>query len=458
MARQITITHTHESYTVSFDSQNTVCYAQTSGYPAENGIGDGSGYFAGFDLTRGSNAETFAYYNFDCSAIPDDATITNVTCNFRASVSTTNTKRISTANLALCTGTTVKGSTTSIMTTTATYFDVNGGSSWTVAQIKNCKIRGYAKRGTNNTSTQYTLRLFGGTLTVTYTVQGMLYTITATSNVDGETVEPSTQEINEGDTGIVKINTTDMTNKTVTDNNTNVTNSVIYVPPDTGGDNVKYPSAYDTGGSGTISGINYRAAIGHGVSNPSSNTGLDKTTKGGDTAIIYFKFDFSDLPDDATINSMTVQIRYKVDDTRYAQSVNTYSGTSTKGTSVTLNSTSNTTATISSPGTWTAAQLKNDPRVGVTVSYSGVLVTGVTWTVNYTADVPAYYQYVLTNVSTDHTIIYTENAIISSDHFYIKQNGTWNEVVKIYHKENGLWVEKTLSYLSDNNIDYLQRG
>jgi hypothetical protein len=31
-------------------------------------------------------------------------------------------------------------------------------------------------------------------------------------------------------------------------------------------------------------------------------------------------------------------------------------------------------------------------------------------------------------------------------------------VTKIYLKENGRWVEQTLSYLSDNNIDFLKQG
>ena len=151
---------------------------------------------------------------------------------------------------------------------------------------------------------------------------------------------------------------------------------------------------------------------------------------------------------------MTVQVRYKVNNTNYAQSVNTYSGTTTKGTSVTLNSTSETTTTISSPGTWTAADLRNDPRIGVTISYSGLIITGITWTVNYTANEPAYYKYTLTNLAADHTIVWVAVAI-NSDKLYIKQNNSWIEVNKIYLKSNGSWVEQSLDYLSTNNISQL---
>lgn len=453
MARQVQIPYTYTTSVTSFDSTNSTFYQEASGYGHDNGLGDGTGTYAGFHLTRGSGKETFVYYNFDCSSIPDDATITSVTCSERASMSTASTNYVATANLQLCAGTTVKGSATSILNTTAQYYTINGGSSWTVAEIKTCKIRGYAKRGSKQQNSQYTMRLFGGVLTVEYTVAGMAYTITASSEIDGETVSPTSQELYAGKNGIVKINVSSINKRLLTDNNINVTSSLTYVPPDTGGTLAKYPADTATGGSGTISGMRYLTTIGHGVDNPSGTTQTDYTAVGGTTAIIYYKFDFSNLPANATINSVTIQVRYKVGSTSYAQSVNTYSGTTTKGTAVTLNSTSETTTTISSPGTWTASDLRNDPRVGLTLSYSGAIITGITWTVNYTADEPAYYKYVITNLQADHTVVFKYAEI-----FYIKQNGIWNIVEKIYHKENGIWVEKDLSYLSDNNIDYLKQG
>ena len=80
----------------------------------------------------------------------------------------------------------------------------------------------------------------------------------------------------------------------------------------------QYPADVETGGSGTISGLRYLTTIGHGVENPSGTTSTDYTATGGTTALIYYKFDFNDLPDSATIDSMTVQVRYKVGSTSYA--------------------------------------------------------------------------------------------------------------------------------------------
>jgi hypothetical protein len=90
--------------------------------------------------------------------------------------------------------------------------------------------------------------------------------------------------------------------------------------------------------------------------------------------------------------------------------LNTYYGTTAKGTTVSYTSTSNTIKEIS-PGTWTVAQLRDDARVGFTIGYYGGLVVGITWEVTYS--IPSsggdyYYTYTLTNVSADHIIVIDE--------------------------------------------------
>ena len=454
MARQVAIPYTFTTVVATYDSTNSTFYQQASGYPPENGLGDGTGTYAGFHLTRGSNSETIIWYGFNCDDIPNDATITGVTLSERASMSTKTTSQVSTATIQLYAGTTAKGSATSILATTAQYFDVNGGSNWTIAEIKNCRLKAYAKRGTKNQNSQYTMRLFGGTLTVNYTLNGMIYTVTATTDSE-EIIAPSTQEVYEGRNCSVSVTTDSLNNHIITDNNTNVTSQFTYVPPDTGGTMIRYPSGYIT--DGTISGINYRNAVEHGVENPSSNTTFDYTPNASTNATIYYTFDFSDLPDTATISNMSIQVRYMVGNTSYAESVQVCKGTSTVGTAVTLTATSQTTTSITSYGSWTAAELKSDPRIKLALSFSGAIITGITWSITYTANEPARYKYILSNVQADHNIvlIITQG---TSGIFYIKQNGTWNEVSKIYKKINGSWTEQLFTYLSDNNIQYLKQG
>ena len=171
---------------------------------------------------------------------------------------------------------------------------------------------------------------------------------------------------------------------------------------------------------------------------------------------IYYVFSVSGIPSNATITSVTCSARISKNNRVGTSNIQLYSGTTAKGTAVTLTSTSETTTTISSPGTWTTAQLKDDPRVGLTLSYSGAIITGITWSVTYTANEPAYYKYTLSNVQTDHNIVLVVAQDIGT--FYIKQNGTWNEVSKIYLKQNGSWVEQDLDYLDNNNIKYIKQG
>lgn len=164
---------------VSFDSTNSTYNSTTSGYPAENGIGGSSNTSSGrFVLVTGRNANTYVYYNFDCSSIPSNATIDSVTCVAKVKRSSTSTRYINIAELQLTTGTTVKGSSTSVTSTSGTTYNVNGGTTWTRAELYNLKIRFYAQRGTSSTSsTSYYISFYGATLTVTYTAQGVTKTI-----------------------------------------------------------------------------------------------------------------------------------------------------------------------------------------------------------------------------------------------------------------------------------------
>lgn len=412
MSRQISEEKTLTSNTVSFDSDNSEYASMASGYPIENGIGDGSGTYAGFNMTTGSSAETIILYNFDCSAIPEDAEITSVACRARASTTSSSTSYINQARLQLYSGTTAKGSYTNALTTTATYFDLTAGS-WTRNELQNAKIRFYGKRGTRSTSATYIMRFFGAVLTVEYTVMGTAYTITATSSVSGVTVDPATQEIFEGGSGVVAIYAESLDEIEVTDNGDDIKALLVQKAVDTGGTLTAAPSSYTT--SGSISGTRYQSAIGHTVEDPASQTGNDYCSSSGSTATIYYKFDFSDIPENATIVSMSVQAIGHLESTSQAREVaelNTYHGTTAKGTQTEYTTTSNQIVTIA-PGTWTRSEL-DDARVGFTIGYYGGLTVGITWSVTYT--VPSsgndyYYEYTISGIAADHVILVEEAGI-----------------------------------------------
>lgn len=219
----------------SFDTTNSSYNGVSSTYGIDYGLqgyNENTNYYAAFYLNTGSNAETFVYYNFDCSSIPVGATINSISCTARGYIgyapSTGNGARINTANIQLCTGTSTKGSPSSL-STTATNYNLTTGT-WNRSELNNIKIRFYAKRGTSRTTTQYEIRSYGATLTISYSYEGTEYQISISNNVSGVTVSPTGTNnwvIEGGSQEITFTNVSDFAVLGVTDNNTNVTSQLV---------------------------------------------------------------------------------------------------------------------------------------------------------------------------------------------------------------------------------------
>lgn len=376
-----------------------------------NGYNDSSNTtYATIYLTTGSRATTYIYFTFDFSEIPAGATINSVSCTAKAYINTTNSSRITTRQMQLCSGTAEKGSAYTISTSTSAV-TLSAGS-WTRAELQDARIKLYVVRGTSNTSSNYYLRFYGATFTVNYSIHGTAYTITATSSVDGITIEPATQELLEGNNGSIIINAASLDDVTVLDNNIDITTDLIRKEKSTGGTIEAMPASYTT--SGSISGSRYQSTVGHGVDNPSEQTGNDYSSSSGSSATIYYHFNFNDIPSNATITSMTVQAYGHLESTSNSNEIaelNTYYGTTAKGTEISYTSTSNQLRTIN-PGSWTVAELKDDARVGFTIGYYGGLTVGITWTVEYT--IPSsgqdyYWEYTIENIAADHVITIEES-------------------------------------------------
>lgn len=124
--------------------------------------------YAQINLTRNANAVTQIYYNFTLPTIPSGATDISVSCTCKCSISTTTASRVSTRQAQLYRGTTAMGTAYTVANST-TAFSISAGT-WTAANLNSgVKLRLYAVRGTSNTTTSYYFRLYGATLTVTYT-------------------------------------------------------------------------------------------------------------------------------------------------------------------------------------------------------------------------------------------------------------------------------------------------
>jgi len=90
-------------------------------------------------------------YNFDCSSIPQNATITGVSC-VAAAACYSNGQYFDTRTVQLYSGSTAKGTAVTITGTGNTRTDHNiDGGSWTRAELDNAKIVIHIIRGNNTT-------------------------------------------------------------------------------------------------------------------------------------------------------------------------------------------------------------------------------------------------------------------------------------------------------------------
>ena len=160
-------TETKTFYPGAYDSGASSVQSVTN---ATNPVGKGSTNttYATINLVAGSRATTTIYWPFDLSAIPSGAEIDSVSCKVKASVSSTS--GVSSASVQLYSGSTSKGSSTSILSTSTSAKTLSVGT-WTRSELQNCRLCLKAQRGTYNTSTTRSLLFYGADLTVTYTYQ-----------------------------------------------------------------------------------------------------------------------------------------------------------------------------------------------------------------------------------------------------------------------------------------------
>ena len=158
-------TETKTLYPGAYDSGASSVQSVTN---ATNPVGKGSTNttYATINLVTGSRATTTIYWPFDLSAVPSGAEIDSVSCKVKASVSSTS--GVSSASVQLYSGSTSKGSSTSILSTSTSAKTLRVGT-WTRSELQNCRLCLNARRDTSSTSKTRSLLFYGADLTVTYT-------------------------------------------------------------------------------------------------------------------------------------------------------------------------------------------------------------------------------------------------------------------------------------------------
>ena len=411
MSKPISIQDTITAHPTGVASDHA--YASVSG--TTNGYTESSSTtYATINLTTGSGATTYIYFTFDFSDIPSGATINSVSCSAKAYINTTNSSRITTRQIQLYSGTTAKGSASTISNST-TAFNMTTGT-WTRDELLNARIRLYGVRGTSNTTSTYYFRFYGATFTVNYSVNGTAYTIGATSNVTGTTVDPASQDVMSGENATVSIYTNSIDDITVTDNDTDVTDQLEQHEIPSGGSKSTVLGSYNlVSGSFNGSGATYFSGlVGAGVDHTKTTSNY-YSGGSGVIAVFTYDLDFEDIPSNATITELYCEVNGHCENVSQASEymcAQLISGSIDISEELNFKTvgTSNSTQTLTATTLPTVAQLAN-LKLQCRLGYYGGAINGATCYITYT--VPSsgsdyYYTYTLTNVTTDHIIVIDE--------------------------------------------------
>ena len=188
-----------------------------------------------------------------------------------------------------------------------------------------------------------------------------------------------------------------------------------------------YPSSYVSSDYKYASISNATNPEGKGTSN-TTYAQINLTTDSSAETYIYWPFDCSSIPSNATIDSVSCSVKILISSTSSSyissRTMQLYSGTTAKGSATTVSSTSATTQSLTC-GTWTRSELQNCrlrlyAKRATNSSYASRSV---------------YFRF----YGADLTIQYT----YQNQQFMIKTNGSWVAASKVYKKINGSWVEQT---------------
>ena len=338
----------------------------TTSYPVNNGYdSSNSTTYARFTLSSGATG--YLYYTFDAPEIPTGATIDSVTCSVRARVSSTS--RVTNTVCQLYTNTTAKGSNSTFASTSSTNtFNLTTGT-WTISELQNIRLRigGTGSSSSGSGSSSRYIYFYGATFTINYTISGIAYTITTSSTVNGVNVSPAIQDIISGNNATITIEANDISEITVTDNNTDVTESLVRHNTEAGTYSPTFiPSSFDSTNSSYDSIYNNNNPE-NGLTASGSSTRLCAYSNKGNSAVsvVFYNFDCSSIPQNATITSVSCIVSascYSSGSYFATKDLQLYVGTTTpKGTAVTVTGNGSTSAnhTVNGGTTWTRAELDN---------------------------------------------------------------------------------------------------
>lgn len=422
-------------------------------------VSNASNMYANTDSTNygtvtNSRTSTSSYYiylrGFNFNSIPSNAIVSNFTvkvkCNYSGGYSQA---------MYLYDGTSTSYGSSDNISSTVTTHTFNCTHTWedVVNAGSDFGIRINCRRSSRNT-TSY-IYIYGAEIEVTYTLP-VSATVTSTLTGNG-TIDPSgAYATYEGSEYVLTITPTDKS-ETVTASKDGVDITADLVAHGTG--NTVTIVSDDVTTSGIQSGSSYaQYAVGHSAESPYSSSSNMYASQSS-TGYAAYSFDFSDIPSNATIDSIEVRCHghresNTISSTYVSQCV-LYQGNTAISEEVDFPSTSSSIITLEPTTIPTRSQLDN-VTVRHYVGYYGGLVTGISFEVTYSTGtgIDHYtYTYTVTGNATIAVVI----GSAATDKLYLKINGSWTEVQAAYKKVNGVWVlQEDLESLFDTNVNYRQ--
>lgn len=195
------------------------------------------------------------------------------------------------------------------------------------------------------------------------------------------------------------------------------TNGDVYILMASGGTVEAYPEDFTASGMNSTS--NASACIGKSADDGTSTSNM-YSSGSSTTGTVDYTFNLSAIPSNATITSVSCQVKaHEENASRSAFTLQLYAGSTAKGSQTTVDGTSNTIYTLTT-GSWTRAEL-DKLVLHTTYGYYGGLVAGCTLSIEYAAE--SSYEVKLSGTSSGWSI--------AGDGIYQKSGGTWSQVSSV---------------------------
>ena len=386
---------------------------------------------ANYAEIRGRNSTNSTYYafinGFNFNDVPSDAIVNSFTVKIRCyrntyqqTGSSYNLRLSSTASnndvISNTTTSTAIGTTASVITIPT------GNLTWS-------QLSGYGSDFSIEiplmpSSSQYPyVYVYGAEIEVDYSLP-VYHNVSVSVETDKVTsVSPSTtQSVAEGNDYELHIISSSIPGEDfkVEDNTVEVTNQLVaHYPSSSGNANTVLGTYSLVSGSFNGSGASYfQGLVGKGVNNTQTTSNYYSGGSGTITVFTY-KLEFSNIPSNATITNLYVQVNGHAESTSNSSEymcAQIMTGSTALSDELNFKSigTSNSTQTINAITLPTVSQL-NDLKLQCRLGYYGGAINGATAYIEYeipsSSSDPDYYIYTIENVTTNHTIVISDSII-----------------------------------------------